>query len=106
MRRATIAKAGRTAAPSAFTGMAGRRVRWRNVGRVACLAAAGVLIATHGEDRPAPPRPPPRMQRPPPPPPPPPGGAEQRKGGERAARPPATGEFTPDPGPSPAAPAP
>ena len=23
-------------------------MRWRNVGRVACLAAAGVLIATHG----------------------------------------------------------
>src|SRR4051812_41759334 len=42
--------------------MAGRRVRWRNVARVACLAAAGVLIATHGPDRqrparPAPPRP-------------------------------------------------
>src|SRR3954464_14665343 len=53
MRRATIAKAGRTAAPFAFTGMARRRVRWRNVGRVACLAAAGVLIATHGRQQPA-----------------------------------------------------
>src|SRR5215210_6167869 len=53
MRRATIAKAGRTPAPFAFTGMARRRVRWRNVGRVACLAAAGVLIATHGRHPPA-----------------------------------------------------
>jgi len=26
-------------------------VRWRNVGRVACLAAAGVLIATHDGQR-------------------------------------------------------
>src|SRR4051794_41365887 len=31
--------------------MAGRRVRWRNVGGVVCLAAAGVLIATHGSAR-------------------------------------------------------
>src|SRR4051794_23933992 len=53
MRRATIAKAGRTAAPFGFTDMARRRVRWRNVGRVACLAAAGVLIATHGRQPPA-----------------------------------------------------
>src|SRR4051794_7980364 len=53
MRRATIAKAGRTAAPFGFTDMARRRVRWRNVGRVACLAAAGVLIATHGRQQPA-----------------------------------------------------
>src|SRR4051812_1472361 len=53
MRRATMAKAGRTAAGSAFTGMARRRGRWRNVARVACLAAAGVLIATHDGQRPA-----------------------------------------------------
>src|SRR3954447_23632397 len=60
MRRATIAKAGRTAAPFAFTSMATRRVRWRNVGRVACLAAAGVLIATHKAPRaPRPAAPPP-----------------------------------------------
>src|SRR5215211_3519849 len=48
MRRATIAKAGRTAGAPRFTGMAWRRVRWRNVGRAACLLGAGVLIATHG----------------------------------------------------------
>src|SRR5215210_5623629 len=73
MRRATIAKAGRTPAPLRFTGMARRRVRWRNVGRVVCLAAAGVLIATHGRSdtaRPpvrasAPPPAAPRVQRPP-----------------------------------------
>src|SRR3954454_17722968 len=66
MRRATIAKAGRTAAPFGFTGMARRRVRWRNVGRVACLAAAGVLIATHGSERPATPQPARHTQRLPP----------------------------------------
>src|SRR5215216_5518596 len=65
MRRATIAKAGRTAAPFGFTGMARRRVRWRNVGRVACLAAAGVLIATHGRE-PLPEPPAPEVQRLPP----------------------------------------
>jgi len=45
--------------------MARRRVRWRNVGRVACLAAAGVLIATHGRSDPA--RPPPGGPAAPPP---------------------------------------
>jgi hypothetical protein len=39
---------------SAFTGMGRRRVRWRNVGRVACLLAAGAVIATHGDEAPAP----------------------------------------------------
>ena len=37
--------------------MGGRRVRWGKVGRVACLLAAGALIATHGEEGSAP-RPP------------------------------------------------
>src|SRR4051794_26748685 len=64
MRRATIAKAGRTAGPFAFTGMARRRVRWRNVGRVACLLAAGVLIATHDGTE-APTRDPPPARLPP-----------------------------------------
>src|SRR4051812_3747490 len=54
MRRATIAKAGRTAGSFGFTGMARRRVRWWNVGRLACLAAAGVLIATHQSEPSAP----------------------------------------------------
>src|SRR5215208_1012193 len=38
--------------------MGRRRVRWRNVGRVACLAAAAALILTHrSEPRPAAPVP-------------------------------------------------
>src|SRR5215208_7681561 len=46
--------------------MALRRVRWRNVGRVACLAAAGVLIATHEPQGPPAPPPParPRLRAP------------------------------------------
>jgi hypothetical protein len=52
MRPATIAKAGRTAARMRLSpAMGRRRVRWRNVGRVACLAGAAVLIATHGSER-------------------------------------------------------
>src|SRR5215207_2249178 len=59
MRRATIAKRGEPQWGSAFTGMGRRRVRWRNVARLAALLAAGALIATHGSEAPAPAPPPP-----------------------------------------------
>src|SRR5687768_14687962 len=68
MRPATIAEApgsagcapvlfgkrGEPQRPSAFTAMGRRRVRWRNVARLACLLAAGALLAKHGPEAPAP----------------------------------------------------
>src|SRR5215217_3498577 len=61
VRTAAVRDRGEPLSAGAFTSMGRRRVRWRNVARLAWLVAAGVLIATHASGGR-----PPRPQTPPP----------------------------------------